>query len=102
MAKYSTEFKMKVVKEYLQGNMEYISLAKKYNKSVAQIILRWDLQKGIATIPKSVNPERIKENSLLFDFELSLDDIHKIDSLNSNERTGADPNNFLDYFANKK
>lgn len=78
------------------------SLAKKYNKSVAQIILRWDLQKGIATIPKSVNPERIKENSLLFDFELSLDDIHKIDSLNSNERTGADPNNFLDYFANKK
>lgn len=58
--------------------------------------------KGIATIPKSVNPERIKENSLLFDFELSLDDIHKIDSLNSNERTGADPNNFLDYFANKK
>ncbi|WP_313374545.1 aldo/keto reductase [Chishuiella sp.] len=78
------------------------SLAKKYNKSVAQIILRWDLQKGIATIPKSVNPERIKENCLIFDFELSLDDIDKIDSLNTNERTGADPDNFLDYFANKK
>ena len=41
MAKYSTEFKMKVVKEYLQGNMEYISLAKKYNISNESVVRRW-------------------------------------------------------------
>ena len=69
-------------------------LAVKYQKSPVQIVLRWDIQKGVVTIPKSVTPERIKQNAELFDFELSEEDIRLIDSLDQNKRTGADPNNF--------
>lgn len=69
-------------------------LAKKYKKTVAQVVLRWSLQKGVLTIPKSVNPNRILENSCLFDFNISASDIHKIDGLDRCERIGADPDNF--------
>ncbi len=69
-------------------------LAKKYQKTVAQIVLRWDLQKEVITIPKSVKKERIKSNADLFDFELSEEDMKHIDSLDKNERIGPDPNNF--------
>ncbi|WP_018885018.1 aldo/keto reductase [Paenibacillus massiliensis] len=69
-------------------------IAGKYNKSVAQVILRWDLQHDIITIPKSINESRIIENADIFDFELSAEDMQKIDSLNRNERFGSDPDNF--------
>lgn len=69
-------------------------IAAKYNKSVAQVILRWDLQHDIITIPKSINESRIIENADIFDFELSAEDMQKIDSLNRNERFGSDPDNF--------
>ncbi|WP_126557808.1 aldo/keto reductase [Dictyobacter kobayashii] len=69
-------------------------LADKYHKSAAQIILRWDLQSGIVTIPKSIHTERIRENANVFDFTLSDEDIQRLDGLNRNERTGADPDNF--------
>lgn len=69
-------------------------LAEKYNKTAAQIILRWDLQKGVITIPKSVKPERIISNSQIFDFELAEVDMKIIDNLERNKRIGADPNNF--------
>lgn len=59
-------------------------LSQKYNKSAAQIILRYDVQNGIVTIPKSVRAERIRENADIFDFELSPQDIEKIDHLNRN------------------
>ncbi|MCM1246555.1 MAG: aldo/keto reductase [Roseburia sp.] len=59
-------------------------LSEKYNKSVAQIILRYDVQNEIVTIPKSVKKERIHENADVFDFELLLEDIERIDSLNRN------------------
>ena len=49
------------------------ALAQKYGKTPAQIILRWDIQNQIVTIPKSVTPERIRENADIFDFELSED-----------------------------
>ena len=62
-----------------------IKIAKKHNKSVAQIILRWDWQIGVITIPKSVHKERIEENADIFDFELSDEDMTFIDSLNKNE-----------------
>lgn len=65
-----------------------------YNKSVAQVILRWDLQNGVITIPKSINENRIVENATIFDFELASEDMKRIDGLNKNERTGADPDNF--------
>lgn len=69
-------------------------LSEKYSKSPAQIILRWDLQKGVVTIPKSVRKERILSNSQIFDFEISEDDMILIDRLDKNKRIGADPDNF--------
>ena len=69
-------------------------LAGKYGKTPAQIVLRWNLQKGIITIPKSVRKERILENAGIFDFHLSLEDMLKIDSLDRNERIGPDPDTF--------
>lgn len=69
-------------------------LAEKYSKSVAQIILRWDLQHDIITIPKSINEQRIIENANIFDFEISVHDMMIIDALNKDERTGPDPDNF--------
>ncbi|HOB16092.1 MAG TPA: aldo/keto reductase [Defluviitoga sp.] len=73
---------------------EIVNIAKKYNKTPAQIVLRWDLQHEVITIPKSVRKERIKENSDIFDFELSVSDMKIIDSLDQNKRYGADPNDF--------
>jgi methylglyoxal/glyoxal reductase len=69
-------------------------LAAKYGKSTAQIILRWDLQSGVVTIPKSVKNTRIIENANIFDFELTHEDMEKINSLNRDERNGPDPDNF--------
>ncbi|RUT47254.1 aldo/keto reductase [Paenibacillus anaericanus] len=69
-------------------------IAAKHNKSIAQVILRWDLQHGIVTIPKSTKEHRIIENAAIFDFELSSDDIARIDALNQNLRVGPDPDNF--------
>jgi len=66
-------------------------LAKKYQKSPAQIVLRWDLQKGVVTIPKSVKPERILSNSQIFDFKLESEDVKMIDRLERKERIGPDP-----------
>ena len=69
-------------------------MAQKYDKSVAQIVLRWDLQKGVITIPKSAKKERIKANAAIFDFELSIEDVEYIDSLEKGTRFGPDPDNF--------
>lgn len=73
-------------------------LAEKYEKSEAQIVIRWDLQKGVATIPKSVHKERIIENADVFDFELSAEEVLMIDKLEDRTRTGAHPNDFMDHF----
>ncbi len=67
------------------------NLAQKYGKTPAQIILRWDLDRDIITIPKSVTPSRIKENADVFDFSLEEADLKAIDALNQDERTGPDP-----------
>ena len=70
-------------------------LAEKYEKTPAQIVLRWDLQKGVVTIPKSSNPERIHSNAHLFDFEISEGDMKRIDDLEQGERiTGEHPDNY--------
>lgn len=66
-------------------------LSVKYGKTPAQIVLRWHLQLGIVTIPKSVREGRILENADLFDFELEPEDMNLIDGLNLNQRFGADP-----------
>lgn len=64
---------------------ELIKLSEKYNKSVAQIILRWFMQKDIIAIPKTVNVKRMQENIDIFDFELSAEDMDLIATLNSGE-----------------
>ena len=69
-------------------------LARKHEKSVAQIILRWNLQKGVVAIPKSVHINRITSNADIFDFELSKEDINFLDSLETGQRSGPDPDNF--------
>ncbi|WP_281361159.1 aldo/keto reductase [Kroppenstedtia pulmonis] len=69
-------------------------IANKYGKSTAQVILRWDLQNGVVTIPKSTKEHRIVENATVFDFELTEEDMKRIDDLNQNDRVGPDPDNF--------
>ncbi|MCF6332886.1 MAG: aldo/keto reductase [Draconibacterium sp.] len=66
-------------------------LAAKYGKTPVQIVLRWDIQKSVVTIPKSVTPERIISNANIFDFELNLKDMNKIDQLDQNKRIGFHP-----------
>lgn len=78
----------------LLDNPELKEIANKYDKSIAQIILRWDLQNGIVTIPKSTKEHRIVENASIFDFELTAEDMEQIDSLNQDHRVGPDPDNF--------
>ncbi|MBP8989217.1 MAG: aldo/keto reductase [Clostridia bacterium] len=68
-----------------------VDLSKKYNKTPAQIVLRWDLQSKVVCIPKSVHAHRIKENADIFDFVISDDDMKTIDSLNRNKRFLPDP-----------
>lgn len=78
----------------MNGNLDdpvLKDLASKYGRTAAQIVLRWDLQKGVITIPKSVHKERIIENSKIFDFELSAEDMERIDGLNQDMRMGPDP-----------
>ncbi|WP_404427447.1 aldo/keto reductase [Ureibacillus chungkukjangi] len=78
----------------LLDNETLQEIAGKHNKSVAQIILRWDLQNGVVTIPKSTKEHRIIENADVFDFELTNEDMKQIDGLNQNHRVGPDPDNF--------
>ena len=73
---------------------ELKAIAEKYGKSIAQIVLRYDLQKGVVTIPKSVKQSRIEANGDIFDFELDDSDIETIDALDRSERVGPDPDNF--------
>ncbi|AWP37822.1 MULTISPECIES: aldo/keto reductase [Heyndrickxia] len=68
-----------------------VELGKKYGKTPAQIVLRWHVERGIVVIPKSVTPSRIKENSEIFDFSLTPEDMEKIASLNTGKRYGRNP-----------
>jgi diketogulonate reductase-like aldo/keto reductase len=69
-------------------------LADKYQRTPAQIVLRWDIQRGVIPIPKSTHHDRIVSNSQIFDFELLPEDMLLIQNLNSNFRVGPDPDNF--------
>lgn len=71
-----------------------VQLAKKYQKSVAQIIFKWDVQQGIALLTKTERKERLTTNAQLDDFELSQADIELIASLNQDLRVGPDPDTF--------
>jgi 2,5-diketo-D-gluconate reductase A len=66
-------------------NETLLAIGTKYQKSVAQVILRWLIQRGVVAIPKSVRKERMIENFNIFDFELSADDIQMIQTLDTKE-----------------
>ena len=69
-------------------------LAGKYNKSIAQLVIRWNIQKKVVCIPKSSKKERIIQNANIYDFNISEEDMLLIDSLDTGTRVGPDPDNF--------
>ena len=71
-----------------------MKIASKYQKSPAQLLIRWNIQQGIIPIPKSKNPSRLLENISVFDFDISLDDIHELNLMNQNIRTSYNPLEF--------
>lgn len=71
------------------SNEVMMNLSEKYKKTIAQIALRWHIQRGIIPIPKSSNEERIKENLDIFDFELAKEDMKVIDSLNEGDNVSV-------------
>ncbi|TYP72726.1 aldo/keto reductase [Paenibacillus methanolicus] len=81
----------------MQGNLDLPLLAQigeRYGKSPAQVVLRWDLQNEVVTIPKSTTPSRIQSNADIFDFVLAQEDMDRITALNQSKRFGPDPDNF--------
>ncbi len=67
------------------------ALAKKHNKTPAQILIRWGLQHDIIEIPKSGNQQHLRENANIFDFTLTNEDMSELDELNENFRLVDDP-----------
>lgn len=80
----------------LRKNLILRNIAKKYNKTIYQVILRWDIQNGLSPIPRSKNQERNRANFDVFDFELTDEEMTAIDSININSRLRFDPDN-LDF-----
>lgn len=78
----------------LKDEKIFEQLAKKYERDIAQIILRWHIQHGVSVIPRSKNIERQGNNLQLFDFCLEPEDMNMIDKLETGKRLGADPDNF--------
>ena len=74
---------------------EIKEIADKYGKSIAQICLRWSVQRGVIPLPKSVTPSRILENSQIFDFEISDADMQRISALTDCGWSGLDPDNLV-------
>ncbi|GGF98584.1 glyoxal reductase [Paenibacillus albidus] len=84
-----------------QGNKTLLAhpelqiIAHAHQKTVAQVILRWHLERGIIVIPKSSNPKRMKENSQIFDFGLNADEMEKISRLNTGKRYAINPTGYI-------
>jgi 2,5-diketo-D-gluconate reductase A len=76
------------------ANPVLTEVAKKHGKTVTQVIIRWHLDLGNLVIPKTSNPERLKENIDVFDFVLDAEDLASIATLNTDERHGPDPEEF--------
>ncbi|KOX12456.1 aldo/keto reductase [Nocardiopsis sp. NRRL B-16309] len=81
-----------------QGNLldhpTITAIAREYERTPAQILLRWHIQLGNVVIPKSVTPERIRSNFEIFDFELAEADMDRVSGLNTDSRYGPDPDEF--------
>ena len=72
--------------EAMFSNETLIDIAKKHDVTVPQVILRWNLQKGVVVIPGTENPDYVKENLDVFDFELSAEEMERINALDRNEK----------------
>lgn len=72
--------------EELLSDQILIKIAESHNKSVAQVILRWDYQKNVVVVPRSSNPNHILENISIFDFALTEEEMKQIESLNRDEK----------------
>ena len=70
-------------------------IAEAHDRTAGQVVLRWHVQIGNVVFPKSVTPERIEENFELWDFELSDDEVKRLDGLDKGERIGPDPDTFV-------
>jgi diketogulonate reductase-like aldo/keto reductase len=71
-----------------------VEVARRKDRTPAQVVLRWHIQLGCVVIPKSVHPDRIRENVDLFDFELDDADMAEISKVRTGQRLGSDPNVF--------
>ncbi len=71
-----------------------VAIAEAHGRTPGQIVLRWHVQLGNVVFPKSINPERLRENIDVFDFHLSADEMDRIEALDRGERTGPDPDTF--------
>ena len=83
-----------IAKGLVLGDPTIDSIARRAGKTPAQVVLRWHVERGDIVFPKSVTPDRIRENIGIFDFELSGEDVEAITALNRDERTGPDPDTF--------
>ncbi|HEX4250857.1 MAG TPA: aldo/keto reductase [Pseudonocardia sp.] len=90
----ATEAWSPIAKGQVLSDQTITSLADKYGRTPAQIVLRWQVQIGNIVIPKSVNPDRMRENIDVFDFELADDDVAEIEAMDAGYRTGPDPDTF--------
>jgi diketogulonate reductase-like aldo/keto reductase len=83
-----------MMKGRVQEMPTLIEIGEKYGKTAVQVTLRWMLQIGVITIPKSAKQERIESNADLYDFELTDEDIRAIEALDRDERVGTHPDQF--------
>lgn len=99
LVEYCNNYKIQVIgwSPIMKGQLLEVplmmDLAEKYNKTIAQIALRWHIQKGIIPIPKSSHYGRMTDNIDVFNFQLSEEDIRRIDKLDRNERVSYTPSN---------
>lgn len=84
-----------LTKGHKLGDPKLAAIARHYGKSPAQILIRWALEHDVVVIPKSTNHDRIRENAAVFDFELSPEDIAKLNAFSENLRVSWDPTNTL-------
>ena len=90
-----------MTKDLLENSI-ILDLAKKYNKSSAQIVLKWHIEMGFIVIPGSKNVDHIKDNIDLFDFNLTSDEMNKINTLNNGQRRYIRTDEALEKFASMK
>jgi len=79
---------------HLLSNPALMEIAAKYNKSVVNVIVRWNIQRGVVVLPKSIDKKHIRSNLDSFDFKLTDKEMKTISNMDTNTRSGADPDNF--------